>query len=113
MMNNIPKHVVSTTLKQPAWNNTTVIRNNVPEEVRRLQALSGMDILVAGSGRLVQTLMQNDLVDEYRLMIFPIILGKGMRLFKDGYDSLPLRVVEARTVGAGVQTLILHPDRKR
>jgi dihydrofolate reductase len=113
MMNGMPKHVVSTTLKQPAWNNTSVIRSNVPEEVQKLKALPGKDILVAGSGRLVQTLMQNGLVDEYRLMIFPVILGKGNRLFKDGYDKLPLQVAEAKIVGAGVQTLVLHPDSKK
>ena len=113
MMNGMPKHVVSTTLQQPTWNNTRVIKTNVPDEVRKLKAMAGKDILVAGSGRLVQTLMQNDLVDEYRLMIFPVILGKGARLFKDGYDKLPLRLVEAKTVGAGVQTMIFHPDKKK
>lgn len=112
MMNGMPKHVVSTTLKNPAWNNTSVIKSNVPEELRKLKAQTGKDILVAGSGRLVQTLMQNDLVDEYRLMIFPVILGKGAHLFRDGYEKLPLRLVEAKTVGAGVQTMIFHPQEK-
>ena len=108
MMNNLPKYVVSTTLKQPAWNNSAVIKGHVADELRKLKSLLGKDILVAGSGKLVQTLIENNLVDEYRLMIFPIILGKGARLFKDGYDKLPLQLVEARTVGDGVQTMIFH-----
>ncbi len=113
MMNGMPKHVVSTTLMQGSWNNTTIIKSNMAEEVRKLKAQPGKDILVAGSGRLVQTLMQNDLVDEYRLMVFPIILGKGTRLFKDGYDQLPLKLVEARTMGEGVQTMIFHPAKRK
>lgn len=113
MMNGIPKHVVSTTLKQPAWNNTSVIHSNVPEELSKLKGLPGKDILVAGSGKLVQTLIQNNLVDEYRLMIFPVILGKGARLFKDGYEELPLQLVGASTVGEGVEILVFHPLKKK
>ncbi len=113
MMNGMPKHVVSTTLQAPTWNNTSIIKGNIAEEVRRLKAQPGKDILVAGSGRLVQTLLQNDLVDEYRLMIFPVILGKGRKLFRDGYDQVPLKLVEARTVGEGVQTMIFHPGPKK
>jgi dihydrofolate reductase len=113
MMNGMPKHVVSTTLKQAAWKNSSLIKSNVAEEVRKLKTLPGKDILVAGSGQLVQALIQDDLVDEYRLMIFPVILGKGARLFRDGYDKLPLQMVEAKAVGEGVMTMILHPQKRK
>lgn len=112
-MNSMAKHVVSTTLQNPAWSNSRLITSNIPDELRKLKTLPGADILVAGSGQLVQALMQNDLVDEYRLMIFPILLGKGKRLFRDGFDKLPVRLVEAKTVGDGVMTMILHPAEKK
>lgn len=111
-MNGMTKHVVSTTLQQAAWSNSQLIRSDVIQALRQLKSQKGADILVAGSGQLVQALIENDLVDEYRLMIFPVILGKGMRLFRDGYDQLPLQLVEARTVGEGVQTMIYHPAKK-
>ena len=96
MMNGMPKHVVSRTMKQAAWNNSNLIKSDVAEAVRKLKTPAGKDILVAGSGMLVQALIQGDLVDEYRLMVFPVILGKGARLFRDGYDKLPLRMVEGK-----------------
>ena len=86
-MNEYPKHVVSTTLEEPPeWNNSTLIEGNVAEEVSRLKQQPGKDILVFGSGELVSTLMGEDLIDEYRLMIFPIVVGSGKRLFADGID---------------------------
>lgn len=112
-MNGMPKYVVSSTLDNPAWNNTHLIRSNVAEEVSMLKTTSGKDILVAGSGQLIHTLMQHHLVDEYRLMVFPIILGKGKRLFNDGIDRHSLRLVEARPVGSGVLILIYHPEREQ
>src|SRR5918912_120735 len=88
MMNGYPKYVVSTTLEEPlAWNNSTLIKGNVAEEVLRLKQQPGKDILVFGSGRLVNVLMQHDLIDEYRLMVFPIVLGSGQRLFEEGGDA--------------------------
>src|SRR5438105_4201 len=81
-MNTMPKYVVSTTLENPAWNNTRVIRGNVPAEVAKLKQEPGQDILVAGSGQLLRTLMEHDLVDEYRLMVHPIVLGSGNSLFQ-------------------------------
>jgi dihydrofolate reductase len=101
-MNAMPKFVVSTTLEEAEWNNTTVIRGNVPEEVARLKAEAGGDILVAGSGRLVQTLMEHDLVDELRLIVFPVVLGKGKRLFGDGAAPTALRLVETKPAGSVV-----------
>lgn len=111
-MNSIAKYVVSTTLQQAEWNNSHLIKSQVVEQVAKLKALPGQDILVAGSGQLVRTLMQYSLVDEFRLMVYPVILGGGKRLFPDGSDRLALRLVEARPVGSGILTLIYQPDRK-
>jgi dihydrofolate reductase len=108
-MNGMHKYVVSTTLKAANWNNSMLIKGNIAEEVSRLKAMPGQDILVAGSCRLVQTLVQNDLVDELRLMIFPVILGSGKRLFKDGIGKHALRLVEAKPVNSGVLTLVYRP----
>jgi dihydrofolate reductase len=103
-LNQDPKYVVSTTLEEPEWQNTTVISNNVPEVVARLVDDTEGVVLVAGSGTLVGTLLANDLVDELRLMTFPTILGRGKRLFPDGIDMLKFRLTELRTVGNdGVQ----------
>jgi dihydrofolate reductase len=106
-LNNDPKYVVSTTLENPSWNNTTVISENVPEQIADLKAATSGTILVAGSGTLVATLLANDLVDELRLMVFPTILGRGRRIFPDGIDRRKFRLVEARTVGPdGVQVQV-------
>jgi dihydrofolate reductase len=111
-MNSMRKVVVSTTLERADWNNSELVKNNVVEELSRLKAGDGGDILVAGSGQLVQTLMQHDLVDEYRLMVYPVILGGGKRLFRDGGGQRALRLVEAKPVGpAGVLTLVYQPDK--
>lgn len=113
-MNNMPKYVVFTTLEKVGWNNTTLIKSNIVEEINRLKAMPGRDILVAGSRKLVHELIKQDLVDEYRLMVFPVILGKGKRLFDDGIDMRALRLVEAKPVGsAGVITLVYVPERKQ
>jgi dihydrofolate reductase len=106
-LNNDPKVVVSTTLTEPAWQNTTVISSDVPAALAKLKDETAGTILVAGSGTLVRTLLENDLVDELRLMVFPTILGRGRRLFPDGIDRLKFELAESRTVGPdGVQVLI-------
>jgi dihydrofolate reductase len=106
-LNNDPKYVVSTTLENPTWQNTTVISENVPEEIAKVKATTKGTVLVAGSGTLVATLLTNDLVDELRLMVFPTILGRGKRLFPDGIDRRKFRLVETRAVGPdGVQIQI-------
>jgi len=97
--NNMPKFVVSTTLDKPEWNNSTVISGDVPAEIGKLKEQFAKDIAVHGSARLVNTLKEHDLVDEYRLMVFPVILGKGKRLFSDGGDLTPLKLSEAKQVG--------------
>jgi dihydrofolate reductase len=106
-LNNDPKYVVSTTLKEPGWQNTTVISDNVAAEISELKARTDGAILVAGSGTLVAALLAADLVDELRLMVFPTVLGRGKRLFPDGIDRLKLKLAESRTVGPdGVQVQV-------
>jgi dihydrofolate reductase len=101
------KVVVSTTLDQPTWQNTTVVSADVAGAIAKLVADTDGVILVAGSGTLVETLLANDLIDELRLMVFPTVLGRGKRLFPDGIDRLKLRLAESRTVGPdGVQIQI-------
>jgi dihydrofolate reductase len=106
-LNSDPKDVVSTTLKDPEWQNTTVISSNVVDQISRLKDETDGVILVAGSGTLVGTLLSEDLVDELRLMVFPTILGRGKRLFPDGIDRLKLKHTETKSVGPdGVQVQI-------
>jgi len=98
-LNNDPKVVVSTTLTDPQWNNTTVVSGDVVGQLRKLREETDGSILVAGSGMLVETLLGADLVDELRLMVFPTILGRGRRMFPDGIDRLKFKLVESRPVG--------------
>src|SRR6476659_3669434 len=107
--NTMPKYVVSSTLEEPGWNNTTVLQGDVVEEVSKLKQAVDGDIVVQGSARLVQTLVEHDLVDELRLMVFPVVLGSGKRLFGDTSDGKPLRLVESKVVGDGVSILIYRP----
>jgi dihydrofolate reductase len=109
--NSMPKYVVSSTLEDPEWNNSTVLKGDVVEEVKKLREQPGGDIVVHGSRQLAQTLLENDLVDELRLMVFPVILGSGKRLFGDTDDKKTLRLVSAQTVGDGVSILIYEPAR--
>ncbi len=109
-MNVYPKHVVSTTLEEPLrWNNSTLIKDAVAEEVSGLKQRPGKDVLVFGSGRLVRTLMQHDLIDEYRLMVFPIVVGSGKRLFDEGGDTKPLQLVGTQTFDSGAIVLTYAP----
>jgi dihydrofolate reductase len=107
MMNGYPKHVASTTLKQTEWN-ASLLGSDVASAVGRLKQQPGKDILVFGSGSLVETLTGNDLVDEYRLLVFPVVLGSGRRLFPDGL-STKLQLVEARPFKSGVVALTYRP----
>jgi Ohr subfamily peroxiredoxin len=109
-MNSMAKYVVSGTLEQADWNNTTVIGGDLADGVRDLKSRQGGDILVAGSGRLVAGLVEHDLVDEYRLMVFPTILGRGRRLFPESDATADLELVEARP-SADVTLMILRPKR--
>jgi dihydrofolate reductase len=108
--NDMRKYVVSSSMEEPSWNNTTVISGDVAQEIARLRQEDGGDILVNGSASLIPTLAEHDLVDEYRLMVFPIVLGKGKRLFGDTAGSEPLQLVESRPVGTdGVLILVYRP----
>jgi dihydrofolate reductase len=100
IINSMPKYVVSTTIDDPGWQNAHVISENVPEEVEKLKSQYDRDVQVAGSATLVQTLIENDLVDQWNLMVFPTILGKGKRLFGDSFPRRKLKLVEDRGVGS-------------
>ncbi len=100
-LNTLPKYVVSTTLRDPAWHNTTVISENVPEAVRALKAEDGGDILIWGSSRLLPTLLEHDLVDVFLLGIYPVVLGRGKRLFAEGVPARTLRLTESRRTSSG------------
>jgi dihydrofolate reductase len=112
-MNSMAKYVVSTTLEKAEWNNSHIIKNNVAEEISKLKSQSGKDILIAGSGQLVDLLLQNQLIDEYRLMVFPIILRRGKRLFKDGIASIPLRLLETKPVGSEGVIVITYKQKEK
>ncbi len=111
-MNRLAKYVVSTTLREPLeWKNSHLIDGDVAEAVADLKRQPGRDLMLFGSGELVQTLMQEDLVDEYRLMIHPLVLGSGRRLFRDGNPRTPLRLVDSETSGTGVLILTYRPEK--
>jgi dihydrofolate reductase len=112
LLNSMRKYVVSTTLKSAdAWRNSTIISQNVVEEVRKLKEQPGKGIYVDGSSVLVHTLAKADLVDEYHLLVFPIVLGSGKRVFPDGFTS-GLKLVETKSFPSGVILLRYQPERK-
>ncbi len=98
-LNSKPKYVVSSTLQDPAWNNSTVLKGDAVSEVSKLKQQLAGDIVVAASGQLVHTLIEHDLADELRLMIYPVVLGAGKRLFGETSDKKPMRLIDTRTVG--------------
>ena len=110
--NTMPKYVVSSTLENPEWNNSTVLKGDVAEEVAKLRQKHDGDVVVHGSARLVQTLVEHDLVDEFRLMVFPVVLGSGKRLFGETSDKKPLRLTDSKMVGDGVAILVYEPTGK-
>ncbi len=110
-LNSIPKYVVSTTLDKVEWNNSTLIKKNVEEEVAKLKQQPGSGFLyVPGSGKLVQFLMKAGIVDEYVLMIHPLVLGSGKRLFENGVGPIKLKLVDSKTTGSGVVILTYQPQ---
>jgi dihydrofolate reductase len=110
-INGMPKYVVSSTLRDPEWSNTTVLEGDAASAVRRLKEQTEGDILVHGSAELTHALMEHDLVDEWRLMVFPIVVGAGKRCFGDPGKAVDLRLVESRAVGEGVAILTYEPVR--
>ncbi|HZE00525.1 MAG TPA: dihydrofolate reductase family protein [Pseudonocardiaceae bacterium] len=110
-LNSLPKYVVSSTLEDPAWNNSTVLKGDVVNAASELtQQLNG-DIVVYASFQLVRTLIEHDLVDELRLMIYPVVLGAGERLFGETSDKKPMHLIDIRTVGDGLAFLTHEPAR--
>ena len=114
-LNNVQKYVASTTLEEPLpWINSTLLKGDAAEAVAGLKERPGKDLVVFGSGELVQSLMRRDLIDEYVLLIHPLVLGSGRRLFTDGGASAALRLVDAQTTATGVVLAIYQPaDRTR
>jgi dihydrofolate reductase len=110
-MNGLPKYVVSSTLQQPKWNNSTVLRGDLVSEVSKLKRQLAGDIVVYASYQLVHTLIEHDLVDELRLMVYPVVIGAGERLFGETSDKKPMRLIESRTVGGGLVYLTYQPVR--
>jgi dihydrofolate reductase len=110
--NSMPKYVVSSTLEDPEWNNSTVLKGDVTEAVAKLRREQDGDIVVHGSAQLVQTLLEHDLVDELRLMVFPVVLGTGKRVFGETSDKKPLRLVDSKVVGDGVAILTYASARE-
>ncbi len=108
--NSVRKYVVSTTLDTVEWNNSTLIKDNIVEEITKLKQQDGRDIVVHGSATLVQTLMQHDLVDRYRLLVYPLVLGTGKRLFDEG-TTATLKLLESQSFSSGVVALVYEPDR--
>lgn len=108
-MNSLPKYVVTTTLKSLKWNNSRLVEGDLVEAIDKLKAQPGMDILVFGSCTLVQFLIQNDLVDQYHLLVYPLVLAAGKRLFQEG-SATHLRLVDTKPFTSGVTLLIYEPD---
>jgi dihydrofolate reductase len=112
-MNGIRKHVASATLEEPLeWENSTLLEGDVAEGVSRLKQQDGKDILVYGSATLVGALMEHDLVDEYKLMVFPVVVGSGRKLFEGSVENKPLKLVDTQTFPTGVVVLTYEPQRE-
>ena len=109
LFNSMPKYVVSSTLTDPTWNNSTVLTGDLAGEVAKLKARYERDIVVHGSVKLAQSLIEDDLVDELRLMVFPVVLGTGLRLFGETSDKKTFELASSRIVGEGVAILIYRP----
>ncbi len=110
-MNSMPKYVVTSTPLQAQWNNSTIIKGNVVEEIAKLKQQPGQNILIQGSATLVQALMQADLIDGYQLMVHPVIVGTGKRFFKDGMGLTRLTLVESKPISLGVILLTFQPAK--
>jgi dihydrofolate reductase len=109
-MNGVRKYVVSTTLEEPlGWNNSTLIKDNVAEEIAELKRQAGGDVSISGSGGLVRSLLKDGLIDELRLMVHPVVVGSGKRLFEEGGDRIALELVDSKIFSTGVVYLTYRP----
>ncbi len=108
-LNSLPKYVVSSTLEDPGWNNSTLLRGDVVTEVSKLKQELDGEIVVLASFQLARTLLEHDLVDELRVQVYPVVLGAGERLFGDTSDKKPMRLLDTRTVGDGIAILTYQP----
>lgn len=112
LLNRMHKYVVSTTLKEAPWQESTIIAENVVDEITKLKQQPGKDIIIDGSATLVHSLMGTDLIDEYRFLVEPFIMGRGRRFFPDGTPTTKLRLVESKTLGFGSLALVYRPANK-
>jgi len=110
-MNTMPKYVVSSTLKNPAWSGTQVIKGGVEDEVRKLKAKPGRDLLLAGSGQLFNALLEMNLIDLYRFMVHPVVLGEGKHLFAHGTDQIPFNLTDTKRFKSGIVILEFEPAK--
>jgi dihydrofolate reductase len=110
-LNSLPKYVVSSTLQEPKWTNVTVMTGDAVSEISKLKRKIQGEIVVYGSRSLVHTLIEHDLIDEVRLVVFPVVLGAGQRLFGDTSDKKPMRLVDSRSIGDGLAYLVYQFDR--
>ena len=108
-LNSVSKYVVSSTLKKAEWDNSTIIKERVAEEITKLKQQPGHEIQIEGSATLVQALMEGDLIDEYRFLVHPIIMGSGKRFFNDGMDTTKLKLVKTKTLDLGVVLFCYQP----
>ena len=112
ILNRMHKYVVSTTLSTAPWKESTIISGNVVEELTKLKQQPGKDIIIDGSASLVQSLMETDLIDEYRFLVQPFIMGRGRRFFPDGTPPTKLKLVESNLLSFGSIALVFQPDNK-
>ncbi len=111
-MNSMLKYVVSSKLEKAEWNNSTIIRENVVEEITKLKQKPGQNILINGSANLVKSLMPTNLIDEYRFLVYPVIMGGGKRFFTEGTDTTKLKLVKTQNLPSGVVLLCYEPAKK-
>lgn len=113
MMNKLPKIVFSNTLSKADWNNSKIINENIPEEIHELKKLPGKDLVIFGSGEIVSFLSNHGLIDEYRIILNPVILGKGNPIFKNINDKIKLNLFKTKKLNSGVIILYYHPEKNK